>query len=116
MLLTLQTNINKLNKEYSELERYEIEIKLIQFEEVIVRILNAKKFLVRPPVEELKVEIKDIKDKIYDLGKEDLAELMHGIKDKIDDIIDIQMMAELGGAGVYRSNVKKAAKKKNNGK
>jgi len=116
MLLKLQRDIKKLNDGYSELERFEIEIKLIQFEETIVRILNAKKFLVRPPVEDLKIEIKNLKDDIYNLEKAQLGEFMNEIEDRIDEIIDIQMMAELGGAGVYRRKVREAEKKKGSSK
>lgn len=111
MLLKLQRDIKELNKDYSEFERYEIEIKLIQFEETIVKILNAKRFLVRPPVEDLKIVIKNFKDNIYNLEEDKLTDFMDEIKDRIDEIIDIQMMAELGGAGIYRRNVKEAEKK-----
>ena len=113
MLLKLQRDIKELNKDHSGFGRHEIEIKLIQFEETIVKILNAKRFLVRPPVEDLKIVIKNFKDSIYNLQEDQVAYFIDEIEDQIDEIIDIQMMAELGGAGVYRRNVKKA---KNRGK
>ncbi len=77
----------------------------------IVKILNAKKILVRPPVEELKSDIKSIKNGLYNLKDEELKNLIKKINGKIDNIIDGQMMAELGGAGIYLRNMRNAAKK-----
>ena len=112
MLLKLQEDINELSQNYTDLELYQLELKLIDFEKEIVKILNAKKFLVRPPVEKLKLKIKNIKDEIYNLGEEELADSINEITDKIDGIIDGQMTAGIGGAAIYLRNMREAAKKK----
>jgi len=112
MLLELRNNLDKLEKEYEGLETFEIEMKLIDFEMTVVKLLNGKKFLVKPPVEELKSEIKSIKDELYNLKSEELENLIKKLKDKIDYIIDGQMTAEIGGAGIYFRNMRNAAKKK----
>ncbi|KXS47865.1 MAG: Uncharacterized protein AWL62_2366 [Halanaerobium sp. T82-1] len=109
MLLELQKDIAELEKEYKGLETFEIEMKLIEFEMTVIKLLNGKKFLVKPPVEELKCDIRKIKDNLYN---EELDNSIKKIKDKIDYIIDGQMTAEIGGAGIYFRNMRNAAKKK----
>ncbi|SDM86337.1 hypothetical protein SAMN04488599_1291 [Halanaerobium congolense] len=112
MLLELQKDIAELEKEYKGLETFEIEMKLIEFEMIVVKLLNGKKFLVKPPVEELKCDLRSIKDNLYNLKGEELDNSIKKIKDKIDYIIDGQMTAEIGGAGIYFRNMRNAAKKK----
>jgi len=112
MLLKLQNDIAELEKEYQGLKTFEIEIRLIEFEMTLVKILNAKKFLVRPPVEDLKSELKGLKNNLYNLNDEELKKLLLKIKAKIDGIIDGQMTAEIGGAGIYLRNMREKAKKK----
>ncbi len=112
MLLKLQKDIAKFEKEYKELETFEVELKLIEFEMTVVKLLNGKKFLVKPPVEELKCDIKVIKDKLYNLKAEELDNLIKKIDIKINNIVDGQMTAEIGGAGIYLRNMREAAKKK----
>ena len=112
MLLELQKDIAELEKEYKGLETFEIEMKLIEFEMTVIKLLNGKKFLVKPPVEELKHDIKGIKDGLYNLKAEELDKLIKKIDIKINNIVDGQMTAEIGGAGIYFRNMRNAAKKK----
>ncbi len=112
MLLELRNDIDKLEKEYKELELFELELKLIEFEMILVKLLNGKKFLVKPPVEALKHDIKSIKDELYNLKPEELDNFIKKIDIKINNIIDGQMTAEIGGAGIYLRNMREAAKKK----
>ncbi len=69
-------------------------------------------FLVRPPVEKLKLEIKKIKEEIYNLSEEELTDSINEINDKITGIIDGQMTAGIGGAGIYLRNMREAVRKK----
>ena len=112
MLLELRNGIDKLEQEYKELDTFEIELKLIEFEMTVVKLLNGKKFLVKPPVEQLKYDLKIIKNELYDLKEEELADLIKKIDIKINNIVDGQMTAEIGGAGIYFRNMRNAAKKK----
>ena len=113
-MINLKKDIENLEKNYVEMELFEVEINLIEIEKQIVEILNADGYLVRKPLEELKIQIKDVKDNIYDLDKKDLADLFSEIKDKIYGAIDINMMSGISAAGIYLRNMRNAYKNKKN--
>ena len=112
MLLKLRKDIGELEEKCNKMEKFEVELKLLEFEITLVKILNGNKFLVKPPVEELKRDIKNIKDELYKLKAEELDNLIKKLDIKINKIIDGQMTAEIGGAGIYFRNMREAAKKK----
>ena len=113
-MIDLQKDIKKLEENYAEMELFEVEIKLIEIEKQIVEIINAEGFGVRKPFEELKSQVKYLKDNIYDLGKEDLAGSFSRIRDKIGDAVDINMMSGIGAAGEYLYNLRNGIKPNKN--
>jgi len=113
-MIDLQKNIKDLEKKYTEMELFEVEIKLIEIEKQIVEGINAEGFLVREPLEELKIQIKKTKNNIYDLSKEELADSFSKIVNKIDDAVDINMISGIGAAGEYLYNLRNGIKPNKN--
>ena len=112
MLMKLSIKIRNLNDKLSELKKEEVEKELIEIENLINKILSADKFLVRKPVEELSNNLRSLKNNLFGVNKREIKVMVKELYNDISDIIDQQMMSEIGGAGEYFRNMREASKKK----
>lgn len=93
MFLDLKEDIFNLNKEYSKLKLYEVEIRLIEIEKKIVKILNEENLLIKPLVKNFKIYVKETKDDIYQEREKLRVKSIIELKNKINDIIEEQRKA-----------------------
>ena len=112
MLMKLSIKIRNLNDKLSELKKEEVEKELIEIENLINKILSTDKFLVRKPVEELSNNLKSLKNNLFGVNKKEIKVMVKELYNDISDIIDQQMMSEIGGAGEYFRNMREASKKR----
>ena len=112
MLMKLSIKIKNLNENMSELKKEEVEKELLGIEKLINKILSTDKFLVRKPVEELLIDVSRLKNELNEINKKEFKETMDKIYNKIGEILDQQMMSEIGGAGEYFRNMREASKKR----
>ena len=114
MLLKISSDIKRLNKNFDSIDVLELKTALIEIENKILKTINSKGFL---PVEELvKDLLEQVRKLISNLENSDKTENKRKLKnmeDQIGEIIDQQMFSEIGGAGEYLRNMRKAAEKEN---
>lgn len=94
MFEKIQKQISDLKKNYSKIEFYEIEIRLIDIEKEVVVKLNKENLLIKPLVKKFISSIRIFKTKLYELNNKDRFNSLVEMGNKIDLIIDKQIKAE----------------------
>jgi len=114
VLLKISSDIQRVNKDFDNLNQEELKTNLIDIENKITQILESKGFLpVKDLAEDLLEQVSKLKNNLENYDKLEQKAKIENMKQQIGEIIDQQMFSEIGGAGEYLRNMREAAEKKN---